>query len=208
MKFLIGTKLEMSQKFLEDGTVIPITYVKAGPCVVTDIKTPDRDGYLAVQVGFGKTKHIAKPQSKLSELYGPVNVTREYRVEKIDDIKCGDVLNVERFAEGDLVNVTGESKGKGFTGVVKRHKFAGQVASHGTKDQERKSGSIGSQGPQRVLKGLRMAGRSGGNKVTVKNLKVISIDKELGMIAISGAVPGARGGLVLIEGSDDRRIWK
>lgn len=207
MKFLIGKKLEMSQKFKDDGAVIPVTYIQAGPCVVTDIRTEEKDGYVAVQLGYGESHHVSKPQNKRSELYGPVAVTRECRMERIDEIKCGDRFTVDMFAEGDVVDVTGVSKGSGFTGVVKRHKFSGQKATHGTKDQERKSGSIGSQGPQRVLRGLRMAGRSGGQNVTVKNLRIVSIDKELNRIAVCGAIPGAYGGIIYISGQTNGKIW-
>lgn len=207
MKFLIGKKLEMSQFFKEDGTVIPITYVQAGPCVVTDVRTMEKDGYRAVQVGFGITSHTSKAQKARAALHGPVAVTREYRTEDLGEVQMGDTLTVEQFAQGDLVDVMGTSKGRGFSGVVKRHGFAGQSATHGTKDQIRKSGSIGAGGVQRVFKGLRMAGRMGGDRVTVKNLEVVSVDRQTNRLAIRGAVPGARNSLVLIKGRSEKSNW-
>ena len=207
MKFLIGKKLDMSQLFKEDGTVVPVTYVQAGPCVVTDVRTKEKDGYCAVQVGFGVTRQGAKPQAVRAEKHGPVAVTREYRTRDDEQVNAGDVLTVEQFAEGDVVDVVGTSKGRGFAGVVKRHGFAGQKATHGTKDQIRKSGSIGAGGVQRVFKGLRMAGRMGGSRVTVKNLQVVLVDTKTNRLAIRGAVPGARNSLVLIHGRDEKSNW-
>ena len=207
MKFLIGKKLEMSQVFKDDGTVIPVTYVQAGPCTVTDIRTSEKDGYSAVQLGFGVTRHVAKPQRSRAEACGPVALTREYRTNHVDTFTVGDTLTVEQFSVGDIVDVVGTSKGRGFAGVVKRHGFKGQKATHGTKDQIRKSGSIGAGGVQRVFKGLRMAGRMGGSRVTVKNLEVVLIDVEHHRVAIRGAVPGARNGVVLIKGRDQKSNW-
>lgn len=197
----------MSQIFKEDGTVIPVTYVQAGPCVVTDVRTTEKDGYRAVQVGFGVTHRVAKPQAVRAKQHGPVAVTREYRTRDDEQVKAGDVLTVGQFSEGDVIDVIGTSKGRGFAGVVKRHGFAGQKATHGTKDQIRKSGSIGAGGVQRVFKGLRMAGRMGGSRVTVKNLQVVSVDTKTNRLAIRGAVPGARNSLVLIHGRDGKSNW-
>lgn len=207
MKFLIGKKMEMSQIFKEDGTVIPITYVQAGPCVVTDVRTKEKDGYHAVQVGFGTARRTSKAQSARAQLHGPVAITREYRTEDLGEVQTGDTLTVEQFVQGDLVDVVGTSKGRGFSGVVKRHGFAGQSATHGTKDQIRKSGSIGAGGVQRVFKGMRMAGRMGGDRVTVKNLEIVSVDPQTHRLAIRGAVPGARNSLVLIKGRGERLHW-
>ena len=198
----------MSQKFKDDGTVIPVTHIQAGPCIVTDIRTVEKDGYQAVQVGYGKTRKVAKPQLGRSKTFGPVAMTKECRVENIEDVKCGDEITVEVFTEGDVIDVTGTSKGKGFAGVVKRHGFAGQSTTHGTKDQVRSSGSIGAQGPQRVIKGVRMAGRMGGRQITVKNLEIVSIDKKTGQVVVKGAIPGAYGSIVYIKGCDDKNVWK
>ena len=208
MKFLIGKKLEMSQVFKDDGTVVPVTYIQAGPCVVTDIRTEEKDGYTAVQLGYGKTRHVAKPQRARAELHGPVAMTHECRVDDVGGVNIGDIWTVSIFEAGDNLDVCGKSKGKGFAGVVKRHGFHGQSATHGTKDQERASGSIGSQGPQRVLKGVRMGGRMGGKSVTVKNLEVVAVDTEKNILAIRGAVPGARNGLVYITGRKEKTNWR
>lgn len=197
----------MSQIFAADGTVVPVTYVEAGPCVVTDLRTEEKNGYVAVQVGFGKTRNIAKPQAARAEALGPVAVTRECRTQAIGETKIGDVLTVAMFAKGDVVDVTGTSKGRGFAGVVKRHGFHGHNETHGTKDQVRKSGSIGAQGPQRVFRGMRMAGRMGTDRVTVKNLQVVAVDEGKNLLAIRGALPGARGGLILISGKAQFSTW-
>ncbi len=206
MKFIIGKKLEMSQIFKEDGTVIPVTLIQAGPCVVTDVRTKDKDGYSAVQVGFGETKKVNKAQVSRAKEFGPVGLTREFRVDETD-LKPGDKIKVNLFEEGDKVDIVGTSKGKGFQGVVKRHGFHGSPASHGHKDQLRMPGSIGAQGPQRVLKGTRMPGRMGNDRVTVKNLEVVAIDPKTNTLAIKGAVPGARNSLVFVRSRTGKNIW-
>ena len=207
MKFLIGKKLNMSQIFAEDGTVIPVTYVEAGPCVVTDVRTGDKDGYQAVQIGFGQTRTVAKPQAERAKQFGPVRLTREARVASVDGVQKGDVWTVTEFSVGDSVDVTGTSKGRGFAGVVKRHGFHGHNTTHGTKDQVRKSGSVGAQGPQRVFKDMRMAGHMGDAQVTVKNLKVVSVDQEKNVLAIRGAIPGSRGGILFIRANATGSVW-
>jgi len=196
----------MSQIFKDDGTVIPVTLVQAGPCVVTDVRTKDKDGYSAVQVGFGETKKINKAQAPRAKAVGPVAMTREFRVDETD-LKVGDKIEANVFEEGDKIDVVGTSKGKGFQGVVKRHGFHGSPASHGHKDQLRMPGSIGAQGPQRVLKGTRMAGRMGNDRVTVKNLEVVAIDPKTNMIAIKGAVPGARNSVLYIRSRAGKNLW-
>ena len=208
MKFILGKKIEMSQIFKEDGTVVPVTLIQAGPCTVTGLRTKDQDGYGAVQVGYGLTKRANKAQSELAKKQGhePAGVTREFQVNKTD-LKIGDKINASVFEEGDKVDVVGVSKGKGFQGVVKRHGFKGGPASHGHKDQLRMPGSIGAQGPQRVLKGMRMAGRMGGDRVTVKNLEVVAVDPKNNTIAIKGAVPGARNSLLMIRGRAGSNVW-
>ncbi len=196
----------MSQIFKDDGTVIPVTLVQAGPCVVTDVRTEEKDGYLAVQLGFSKTKKVKKPQAPRAKEFGAVALTREFRV-KETELKPGDTIQVSDFSEGDRIDVVGVSKGKGFQGVVKRHGFSGSPASHGHKDQLRMPGSIGAQGPQRVLKGTRMAGRMGGDRVTVKNLEIVAVDSEKNVMAIKGAVPGARNSLLLIRSREGGNVW-
>lgn len=190
--------------------MIPVTWVAAGPCVVMGVRTSEKDGYSAVEVGYEKAKHPARAQEKDAEAKGQEapKVVRELRVEDASSVKVGDVWTVEEFAAGDKVDVIGEAKGRGFSGVVKRHHFHGHPATHGTKDQIRTSGSIGSQGPQRVLAGMRMAGRMGGQRVTVKNMEVVSIDLKRHAVAIRGAVPGARRALVVVRGRVGNSFWQ
>lgn len=197
MKFILGTKEKMSQIFDGDGNVIPATIIKAGPITAVQIKTKEKDGYNSVQFGFGekKEKNIKKPQKKL----GNFRYLREFKIGQ--DTKIGDVVDVSVFQEGDKVEVSGISKSKGFQGVVKRHGFHGGPRTHGQKHSEREPGSIGATGPQRVFKGTRMAGRMGGDRTSVKNLKVVKIDKENNQIYISGAVPGRRDTLLEIYGN-------
>jgi large subunit ribosomal protein L3 len=199
MKFLLGTKLEMTQIFDATGKVIPVTLVEAGPVVVTQIKTKEKDGYEAVQVGFGKKKKLSKPLKGHMKDLGNFRWLREYRIAP-DEAKVGDKIGVSLFEEGDEVVVSGTSKGKGFQGVVKRHGFHGMDKTHGTKKKHRSPGSIGSRFPQHVRKGKRMAGRMGSDRVTRRNVKIVKIDKENNLIAVKGAVPGARGTLVEIRG--------
>ena len=191
----------MTQIFLEDGTVVPVTLVEAGPAKVTDIKTMERDGYSSVQVGFGNRseKRIAKAQRGQWKDMGLFEVVREFRTDDFGDLTVGATIDTTTFAVGDVVDVTGVSKGKGFQGVVRRHGFHGQMKTHGTKDQLRMPGSIGATGPQRVFKGMRMPGRMGGDRVTVQNLEVVEVRPQENIIAIKGAVPGARNGFVFIQ---------
>lgn len=197
MKFILGTKENMTQIFDANGNVIPVTLVSAGPITVTQVKTKEKDGYESVQFGFGKRnlKNINKPQKHLGEN----KYIREFRSEKNEDMKKGDTITVEAFEEGDNVIVSGISKGKGFQGVVKRHGFHGGPRTHGQKHSEREAGSIGSGGIQRVFKGMRMAGRMGSDRITVKNLKIVKIDKENNQLFISGAIPGRKGTLLEIR---------
>jgi len=206
MKFILGKKVEMSQVFKPNGTVVPVTLIQAGPCTVTAVRSEEKDGYDAVQIGFGTPKKVNKAQKPVADEFGATALQREFRV-KETDLKLGDKIDVSTFAEGDKVDVIGVSKGKGFQGVVKRHGFHGSPASHGHKDQLRMPGSIGAQGPQRVLKGMRMGGRMGTDRVTVKNLEVVAVDTKNNMIAIKGAVPGARNGLLMIRGKDGKSFW-
>ena len=197
MKFILGEKQSMTQFFAEDGTAHAATVVKAGPAIVVGIKTMEKDGYDAVQVGFGarKEKNIAKPQQGQFGQFGNFQVIKEFRMspEQIGDLKVGDTVDASTFAADDDIIVTGTSKGKGFQGVVKRHGFAGGRRSHGQKHSEREPGSIGATGPARVFKGTRMAGRMGADRVTVKGLKVLAVDPANNIMLIKGAVPGRRG---------------
>lgn len=212
MKFIIGKKLDMTQIW-RGGNVIGVTRVQAGPCTVVQIKGDDKDGYSAVQVGFGerKEKNIAKPQLKHMKKAGVKSMfLREFRISldtpkdaKERQLKRGDKINVSTFEVGDNIQIEGVSKGKGFQGVVKRHGFHGQDKTHGTKDQARMPGSIGATGPAHVFKGMRMPGRMGCDQVTVKNSEVVEVDKENNIIFVKGAVPGARNSLVLISGEGE-----
>ncbi len=199
MKFILGLKLGMSQIFDEEGKVIPITLIEAGPCFVLQIKTKDKDGYQAIQVGF---KKIEKKPIKKSMAGKPFRILREFRSEPDEKskTKLKDKIDVSFFQEGDIVKVAGISKGKGFQGGVKRWGFKGKGASHGVKHEARTLGSVGSAFPQRVIKGKKMPGRMGFERVTVKNLKIVKIDKENNLLAVRGAVPGRPGTLLEIRG--------
>ena len=211
MKFLIGKKLEMTQIFQPDGAVVPVTKVQAGPCVVVQIKQADTDGYTAVQFGYGekKIKNIAKPQlGRLRDL-PKVKYLRELRVKNAVapiPLKRGQIIDVASFVAGDIVDVIGTSKGRGFQGVVKRHGFHGMPATHGHKDQLRHSGSVGAKGPARVFKGTRMGGQMGNERVTTKNLAISKVDASNNILYIKGAVPGARNSLVIIKGEGEMQI--
>ncbi len=201
MKVILGKKLNMTQKFADDGRVIPVTAILAGPCTVTQVKTAETDGYQAVQVGFGNKKKISKPLAGHLKDLENFAFIREFRLKNQDatELKRGDKISVTDFNQGDVVQVTGTSKGKGFQGVVRRHGFHGSPASHGHKDQLRMSGSIGAGGVQHVFKGMRMGGHMGDDQITVKNLEVVDIDPTQNILYIKGAVPGARNGLVEIS---------
>ncbi|HLD30616.1 MAG TPA: 50S ribosomal protein L3 [Patescibacteria group bacterium] len=198
MKFILGKKIEMSQRFDEEGAVTPVTLLEAGPCKVTQVKTKEKDGYEAVQIGFGLKKKNNKPLAgHLKDLENFRDLV-EFKVDKIAEYVRGQEISLANFVKGDKVVITGVSKGKGFAGVVKRHHFHGHPKTHGHKDQLRMPGSIGAGGVQRVFKGVRMGGRMGGEQITIKNLKVVEVDSQNNIIALKGAVPGARGALVLI----------
>jgi len=192
MPFILGKKIKMSQIFDEDGKVIPITLIQAGPCFITQIKQKEKDGYNALQIGFGKKKK-AKKTDKDKEFH----YLRESRDEK-QELKVGDKIDVSIFKEGDKIKVSGISKGKGFQGAVKRWGFHGKSASHGVKHEHRTLGSVGSTDAARVFKGKKMPGRMGYERVTRKNLKVVKIDIENNLIAVKGAVPGRQGTLLEI----------
>lgn len=206
MKFILGHKQGMTQVFDETGRAQAATVLVAHPVVVTQVKSVEKDGYSAIQVGGGtrKEKRIAKAQKGHLKDLGNLAHLRELRLAKPADAALvrGSTIDLSAFAEGDVVRVSGLSKAKGFQGVVKRHGFAGGPRSHGQKHSEREPGSIGAGGYQRVFKGRRMAGRTGGDLVTVKNLKVLKVNPAEHMLVVSGAIPGRRGTLLVIEGKN------
>jgi large subunit ribosomal protein L3 len=204
---IIGKKIGMTQIFAEDGTVTPVTVVKAGPCVVVQKKTVNKDGYEAVQLGFvddRPPKKVNKPMQghfqKTGQGAAPTRILREFRLEESDDAtQVGDKVLVDQFESDDYVNVVGTSKGRGFAGFIKRHGFGGGRATHGSMFH-RAPGSIGASAyPSRVIKGTRMAGQMGNARVTVKNLRVVRVDTERNLLMIRGAIPGPNGGLLLIS---------
>jgi len=203
-KGIIGRKIGMTQVFTEDGEMIPVTVIQAGPCYVTQVKTRETDGYEAIQLGFEQVdpKRLNKPE--LGHLQKrdlpPLRILREIRVENARQYEVGQVVTVELFRPGEYVDVTGTSKGRGFAGVVKRWGFGGGPKTHGQSDRWRAPGSIGAGTfPGRVLPGTRMAGRMGNQKVTVRNLQVVRVDPENNLILVKGAVPGHKKGLVIIR---------
>ena len=202
MKVILAKKLEMTQKFSDDGTVTPVTVVSAGPCLVTQVKTEEKDGYQAVQVGFGNKKKLNKPLSghlKDLENFAYLSEFLVKKDDKLGEVKRGDKITVDIFNKGEVVAVTGVSKGKGFQGVVRRHGFSGAPASHGHKDQQRMPGSIGATGPAHVFKGKKMPGQMGDNQTTISNLEIIDINKDENLLFIKGAVPGCRNGFLMIK---------
>ena len=203
---IIGKKIGMSQVFSDSGKVEAVTVIEAGPCLVTQIKTADKEGYNAVQLGFSNAKKLNKAeQGHLKEL-GKLKKLREFRVDDTAEMKVGDKVDVSQFKTGDVVNVTGVSKGKGFSGVVKRHGFHGGPKTHGQTDRHRAPGAIGATtSPGRVLKGMRMAGHMGAERVTQKGLKVYKTDPEHNLLLVQGAVPGAKNGLLLISKVSKRK---
>lgn len=212
MSFILGLKKNMSQVFDEDGSVIPVTLIEAGPAIITQIKTKEKDGYDAVQVGFGQKsdRQLNKPQkghfSAATKAmadkkgFGNFKYLKEFRINTNDEniYKVGDKITADVFKEGDDVEVAGTSKGKGFQGVVKRHGFHGGPRTHGQKHSEREGGSIGATGPQKVSKGKKMPGKMGGDRVRLKGLRIVKVEKDKNILAISGAVPGSRGTLLEI----------
>jgi large subunit ribosomal protein L3 len=204
MKGILGTKLGMTQVFDELNRIVPVTVVKAGPCVVTQIRTQENDGYTAVQLAFGAIdpRKVNKPENGHFTKAGvtPRRHLVELRTTDAGEYELGQELNADVFEAGQVVDVVGTSKGKGTAGVMKRHGFSGLGASHGTQRKHRSPGSIGGCAtPGRVFKGLRMAGRMGHERVTTQNVTVHRVDTEAGLILIKGAVPGPRGGLVLVK---------
>ncbi|MEJ7900455.1 MAG: 50S ribosomal protein L3 [Thermomicrobiales bacterium] len=198
---LIGRKLGMTQIFDEQGLARPVTVIEAGPCVVTQIRNEETDGYTAVQLGFGIAKKLNKPQSGHVRASGhQVKTLREFKADDYSSIEVGQVFKADTFATGDVIDVTGTSKGRGFQGGMKRHGFAGGPATHGQSDRARAPGSIGSSAtPGRVFKGMKMAGHMGNDRVTVQNLTVLRVDAERNLLLVEGSVPGPNNGTLLIK---------
>lgn len=197
----------MTRIFDERGRNIPVTVIEAGPCYVTQIKTAETDGYTAVQIGFEEVREKVVSKPELGHLKAAGKVLRnlkEFRVETVDDLKVGDEIHVDIFKKGDIISVTGRSKGKGFQGTVRRHNFNGGPKSHGQKDRLRAPGSIGaSSSPSRVMKGMRMAGHVGDETVTVSNIEVVEIRPDKNILLLKGSVPGSRNGIIQIVKSGD-----
>ena len=205
-KGLVGKKLGMTQLFDQNGNVVPITVLEVGPCAVVQKKTVENDGYEAIQIGFGdlKASKVKKPMKGHFARgdVAPKKVLREFRLADTSSVNVGDVLKVDLFAEGDKVDVAGTSKGKGYAGVIKRWNFSRLKMSHGTGPVARHGGSLGAcSTPSRVMKGKKMAGHLGAERVTVLNLDVVKVDAENNIIAVKGAVPGPKGGIVTIVDS-------
>lgn len=202
-KGLIGKKIGMTQLFDESGKVIPVTVVEAGPCVVVQKKTTENDGYEAVQVGFGdvKVQRVNKPEAghfKKADV-APKKVLKEFRLDDISTLNVGDILKADVFAVGDRVDVVGTSKGKGTAGAIKRWNFSRLKESHGTGPVARHAGSLGAcSDPSRVYKGKKLAGHLGAERVTIQNLDIVKVDAENNLIAIKGAIPGPKGGIVVL----------
>ncbi len=205
MKGILGKKIGMTQIFTEDGNVVPVTVVEAGPVFVTQVKTEENDGYNAIQVAFEerKSKRINKPLKGHLDKSGvtPKRYIREFRLEKVDEFSLGQELKVDMFEAGEIVDVVGTSKGKGTQGTIKRHNQSRGPETHGSK-YHRGPGSLGASAtPSRVFKGQTMAGRMGNERVTIQNLEVVKVDTERNLLLIKGAIPGPKGGLVTIKES-------
>lgn len=198
---LIGRKLGMTQIFDEQGLARPVTVIEAGPCVVTQVRTAEKDGYEAVQIGYGIAKKLNKPESgHVKESGHLVKTLREVKADDYSAVEIGQVFTADTFGEGELVDVSGTSKGRGFQGVMKRHGFHGGPQTHGQSDRLRAPGSIGSSAtPGRVFRGHKMAGHMGNERVTVQNLKVLRVDTDRNLLLVEGSVPGPNKGTLLIR---------
>jgi large subunit ribosomal protein L3 len=203
---ILGKKVGMTQVFRDNGMMEAVTLIQAGPCTVTQVKTAEKEGYKSIQLGFGTAKKLSKAeQGHLKEL-GKFKFLREFRVDSAQTAKVGDKVDVSLFQPGDKVNVTGISKGKGYAGVVKRYGFKGGPKTHGQSDRTRAPGAIGSTTtPGHVLKGLRMSGHMGAERVTVRKLEILKTDPEKNLLIVAGAVPGNRDGLLLISKIEKRK---
>ncbi len=198
---MVGRKLGMTQVFDESGVVHPVTVIECGPNVVTQIRTAEKDGYEAVQVGFGIDKRLNKPEQGHRKASGFMSDTlREVKADDVSEFEVGQQINVDAFSAGDVVDVTGTSKGRGFSGGMKRHNFSGAQKTHGQSDRWRAPGSIGASAtPGRVLKGMKMAGHYGSARVTIENLTVIRVDTERNLLLVQGSVPGPNKGIVIVR---------
>jgi large subunit ribosomal protein L3 len=197
---LLGRKVGMTQVFTDEGQARPATVIEAGPCVVTQVRTAEKDGYEAVQLGFEESKRLNKPERGHLKGLAPLRHLREVEANDVSEFKVGQQIDVSLFAEGELVDVIGVSKGHGFAGVVKRHHFRGGPKTHGQSDRWRAPGSSGSgTTPGRVLKGMRRAGHMGHGRVTMRNLEVLQADPERNLLLLKGSVPGPKEGLLLIR---------
>lgn len=203
---LIGRKIGMTRLFNTEGEVEAVTAIEAGPCTVTQVKTVARDGYNAVQLGFGQAKKLNAPEKGHLGKLGLFKHLRELRVDDKPNVEVGHKVDVSLFQPGDIVDISGLSKGRGFAGVVKRHHFGGGPKTHGQSDRHRAPGAVGSgTTPGHVLKGLRMAGRMGDERITVRHLKVIKADTDRNLLLVKGAVPGAKNGLLEIRKSKGKK---
>lgn len=202
MKALITRKVGMTTIITDDGSLTPVTLLSASPNVVTQVKTVDIDGYQAIQLGFETSSKIGKSQAgHFGKSKSAPKIVKEIRTDQTEELELGSTVAADVFVIGDTVNVTGTSKGKGFAGAIKRHKFHSQRKSHGGKGNTRKVGSIGSMYPQKVMKGKKMAGHLGNVQVTVRNLKIALVDMDLNVIGVIGAVPGPRKSIVIVKGT-------
>jgi large subunit ribosomal protein L3 len=209
IKGLLGRKIGMTQLYSKDGTLESVTAIEAGPCIVTQIKTVAKEGYNAVQLGFGEAKRLNAPEKGHLGKLALFKLLREFRVDEAPNVDVGHKVDVTLFQPGDLVDVSGLSKGRGFAGVVKRHHFAGGPKTHGQSDRHRAPGAIGSgTSPGHILKGLRMAGHMGNQRTTVKCLEVVKADPDRNLLLLKGAVPGAKNGLLEIRRSKRQVVKK
>ncbi|HEX2618948.1 MAG TPA: 50S ribosomal protein L3 [Phototrophicaceae bacterium] len=205
MKGIIGKKVGMTQVFDEKGNAVPVTVIQAGPCYVTQVRQEDRDGYVAIQLGFGETKPTRLTQGQLGHLrrnnLPALRYLREFRVKEGSvDVSEGQEIKVDVFTKGESVDIIGTTKGRGFTGAIKRHGFRRQPKTHGQSDRERAPGSIGQRSfPGKTFKGQRMSGHYGTDRVTIQNLEVIVVDAERNLLAVRGSVPGAKDGIVIVK---------
>ncbi len=204
---LLGRKIGMTQIFEDDGTAVPVTVIDTASCTIVQVKTKEKDGYEALQLGFGERKRVTKALQGHMKDYGKFQVLREFNTDDIESAEAGVKVSCDIFEVGDLVDVSGASKGKGFAGVVKRHGFRGGPKTHGQSDRHRAAGSIGAgTSPGRVIKGLRMAGHMGTGEATVKNLKVVRVDADKGVLIVRGAVPGNEGIVVRVRRSPSLKV--
>ena len=196
----LGKKIGMTQIFREDGSVVPVTLIEAGPCVVTQVKTLDNDGYEAVQLGFGETKRSNKPMQGHFRPSRPSRYVREVKADDASEFSVGQSVGVDIFSEGEKIDIIGRSKGRGFAGTMKRHGFGGGPRTHGQSDRARAPGSIGGgTTPGKVFKGLKMAGHMGNRRITVKGLEIVKVDTDRNILAVKGGIPGAPNSLVQLR---------